>query len=178
MRADSPEVTFAAGPRVRLRAGDIHGLKEKAKASERDRARFCAHMSVDDDLHEMIIVKTRDAYVRPHKNLKKRKSFHIIEGEADLLFFDDTGNVIECCRMGDYHSGDVFFYRLSHPGYHTLLIRSDWLVFQETTNGPFKTSDTVYASWAPDEKDATSVTRYVQRLRQVVDGPDPLPEPR
>jgi cupin fold WbuC family metalloprotein len=117
----------------------------------------------------MFIANTRATYVRPHRNLKKSKSFHIIEGSVDVVMFDDVGNIIEVIQMGDYSSGLTFYYRMAEPGYHTLLIRSDFLVFVEATEGPFRRSDTVYAPWAPEESDSFAVKEFREQLTQAVE---------
>jgi hypothetical protein len=48
--------------------------------------------------------------------------------------------------------------------FHTILITSEWLVFHETTAGPFDPSRTVFAAWAPDGSDAVTAADYMARL--------------
>jgi hypothetical protein len=48
--------------------------------------------------------------------------------------------------------------------FHTILITSDWLVFHETTAGPFDPSRTAFPDWAPDGSDAAAASRYIARL--------------
>lgn len=170
------EVFFADEGIVKVGRRDIEFLKEKARYNERKRIRLCAHKDVDDKLHEMLIVHTKDTYVRPHKHLNKSESFHVIEGSVDVIVFDEDGSIIEVIRMGDYLSGRRFYYRMSDPYYHTLLIRSDFLVFHETTNGPFKKSDTILAPWAPDETDSAAVKEFMEHLAQAVESFLPLRE--
>ena len=68
--------------------------------------------------------------------------------------------------MGAYASGRPFYYRIAAPLFHTLLIRSDVLVFHETTSGPFSRADTVFAPWAPEDGDAAAVRRYLADLER------------
>ena len=82
----------------------------------------------------------------------------------DLVVFDETGEIVEVIRLGDYLSGRQFYYRIPDGCYHTLLIRSEWLVFHETTNGPFKKSDTVFPPWAPEETAAPAVRDFMQQM--------------
>lgn len=167
VRQESEEVVYATEPVVKVGFQDIAMLKDKAGGSVRQRVRLCAHLSVDDSLHEMFIVHTRDTYIRPHKHLNKSESFHVIEGLVDVVMFDDAGNPKEIVYMGDYLSGRLFYYRLAVPVYHTLLIRSDYLVFHEITRGPFNRADTVFASWSPDPNDRESVARFTQKLTRL-----------
>jgi len=83
---------------------------------------------------------------------------------ADLVFFDETGGINCVSRMGDYGSGLVFYSRISEPCYHSLLIRSEKLVFHEVTSGPFQKQDTLFAPWAPEGSDLSAVKRFVEYL--------------
>jgi cupin fold WbuC family metalloprotein len=165
----SDEVLFGDEPVIKVGHAEIQWLKQRAEQNPRKRIRLCAHKDVDHRLHEMLIVHTRETYVRPHKHLTKNESFHVVEGCADVVIFDDTGNVVEVIRMGDYSSGRMFYYRISEPCYHTLVIRSEFLVFHETANGPFKRTDTVPAPWAPGEDDITAQKEFIERISQTVD---------
>ena len=166
------EVLVASSPLVQLGRADIEALKRQALTNPRRRIRICAHPDTADRLHEMLIVHTRGAYVRPHKHLQKSESVHIIEGEVNVVFFDDAGAVAEVVRMGDYGSGRKFYYRIGGPRYHTLLITSEFLVFHEVTNGPFRREDTVFAPWAPEEADAAACAAFQQRVAATIgEGP-------
>ena len=158
------EVFVARGPLVQVGRADVEALKQRALANPRRRIRICAHPDTADRLHEMLIVHMRGAYVRPHKHLQKSESVHIIEGEVDVVFFDDAGAVAEVVRMGDYGSGRKFYYRVGGARYHTLLIASEFLVFHEVTNGPFRRADTVFAPWGPEEADPAACAAFQERV--------------
>ena len=68
--------------------------------------------------------------------------------------------------MGEYLSGRKVYYRLSTPRYHTLIVHSDFLVFHEIVKGPFEKSDTIFASWAPEERNLQACQKYMQRLKR------------
>jgi cupin fold WbuC family metalloprotein len=163
-RAESAEVRYATDAILVVDAGDVTALKGAAEDNSRRRIRLCAHHSIDDRLHEMLIVHTNHTYVRPHKHVGKSESFHIVEGDVDVVVFDDGGGVTEVIRMGAFASGRPFYYRIAEPLFHTLLIRSDVLVFHETTSGPFRRADTVFAPWAPEDGDTAAVRRYLAGL--------------
>ena len=162
------EVLYSADRIVRVSQEDIEFLKSAARKNKRERIRLCGHRSTDDTVHEMLIVHTRATYVRPHKHFGKSESFHVIEGTADIVVFDDLGSVVDVVPMGLGGTGRNFFYRLSEPAFHTLLITSDYFVFHETTSGPFKREETHFAPWAPDEADETSVRKFVDGLAGIV----------
>jgi cupin fold WbuC family metalloprotein len=164
VRIVSNEVVYSDDLSTNVSCHDIENLVQRALSATRRRARLCVHKDVQDPLHEMLIVHTRDAYVRPHKHLNKVESLHIIEGVADLVLFDEEGAVTAFTHMGDYPSGLVFFSRISEPCYHTLLIRSERLVFHEVTEGPFNRADTMFAPWSPEDSDLSAAEKYVEQL--------------
>ncbi len=145
------EVLYALDAFTNVDGGDIELLKDKASKNPRKRIRFCAHKDTNDTLHEMLIIHSKGAYVRPHKHLNKSESFHIIEGKLKVVVFDEEGGVVESINMGEYSTGDVFYYRLSENCFHTVVPISDIVVFHETTNGPFEREDIIFAPWAPKE---------------------------
>ena len=168
-REHSPEVVYAADPIVLVDRQDIDYLVQRAAQNPRKRVRLCAHKDTNDRLHEMLIVHARECYVRPHKHLAKSESFHVIQGVVDIVLLDEAGKIVEVVPMGDFASGRKFYYRLADPLYHTLIIRSDWVIFHEVTNGPFKREDTIFADWAPPESDAAGVSQFMSNLKGQVD---------
>ena len=169
-RTINEEVLYTDERLVTVGSRDIEELKDLATRNRRKRIRLCAHRDVDDKVHEMLIVHAKDAYVRPHKHLTKSESFHIIEGTADVVIFDEEGTATDLVKMGDHSSPWSFYYRISEPYYHTVLIRSDFLVFHETATGPFIRSDSVMAPWSPEEDDVRAVAEFSARLDRAVDG--------
>ena len=111
----------------------------------------------------MLICLARETYIRPHRHAGKSESFHMIDGELDVVLFHDDGAIREVIRMGPYQSRQPFFYRLMEPCFHTVLVSTPHAVFHETTNGPFDPADTEFASWAPAEGDEAE--EYQSRLR-------------
>ena len=63
-------------------------------------------------------------------------SFNVISGSADLLIFDNKGNIKKKILISDKKKG-VGFYRMRKLTYHSLIIKSDYFIFQEVTKGPF-----------------------------------------
>ena len=168
MRTVSEEVLVADEVIVQLGAANLEQLKTAAAANARHRIRVCAHQDPSDPLHEMVIVHMEGVYVRPHKHLGKTESMHVVDGVADVVLFDDDGGVREVIPIGAADSGRTFFYRLASPRYHTLVVSSEFFVFHEVTNGPFRREDTVFPPWAPEEDDATGIARFRERLASAI----------
>ncbi|GAB2861214.1 hypothetical protein GCM10027277_32350 [Pseudoduganella ginsengisoli] len=150
----SNEVYVAPGPVAAIGAAEIALLKEAVDASPRGRVRINLHADGSAPLHEMFIAIKPGSYIRPHKHPAKSESFHLVHGAVDVVVFDDAGNVTQVVKLGQPDGGDgrrAFYYRMSEPLFHTLIIRSDVLIVHETTNGPFDRSATIFAGFAPEE---------------------------
>ena len=144
---------------------DINRLISLAKNTTRGRVRYCSHSSGQESLHEMFIVHPKGAYVRPHKHLDKIESMLVIDGEVDYVMFDNDGNVDNVVKMGNYESKKSFYQTIRKDKFHTLVIKSEWLVFLEITNGPFDKENTVYAEWSPKESDTLSVEVFLNKIK-------------
>lgn len=164
IRMESPEVFYPGQETVVVGSAEIEQLKRVALTSPKKRARLCTHQSPVDDLHEMLIVLPHDAYVRPHRHLGKAESLSILEGEADIVLFNDDGTVRTVIQMGPHGSGKSFYYRLSQPVYHTVIVRSQLVLFHEVTEGPFRREQTEYATWSPDECDQPRIDQFLNSL--------------
>ena len=104
----SEEVFYPDEKIVKVDHQDIVMLKEKGLMNKRQRSRLCDHNEVGDTLHEMLIIHTKDTYVRPHKHLNKSESFHIVEGSLNVILFDEEGQITDVIQMGNYLSGKFF----------------------------------------------------------------------
>jgi cupin fold WbuC family metalloprotein len=151
-----------------LKKNDIENLIELAKYTSRNRVRFCSHSSSSDNLHEMFIVHPKNAYVRPHKHLKKIESMIVLYGEVEYVVFDDEGRIENSISMGNFESTNPFYQTIREETYHSLIIKSDWLVFLEITNGPFYKKDTIFAEWSPIESELEEVKKYMNKINSEV----------
>jgi cupin fold WbuC family metalloprotein len=149
VRNTSQDVFVALGSVIQITAEDLAPIVSRGMNSPRKRARLCAHPDPIDPLHEMLICLVRGTYVRPHRHARKSESFHLIDGELEVVLFDDAGGVRQVVRLGSYHSGKAFYYRLAEPLFHTVVVRTPFVLFHETTNGPFDRTDSEFAPWAP-----------------------------
>jgi cupin fold WbuC family metalloprotein len=164
-REQSPGILYAEG-KTSVDRAMVARLAEMARRLPNRRARLCAHAGPDSPVHEMLVALAQGTYIRPHRHNDKVESYHIIEGEADLVEFDDDGRVQEVVPLGPQASGKVFYYRNPARGYHMMLLRSDTLAFVETTNGPFVQGGQEFAPWSPEEKDSSAVAEFLGRVRK------------
>jgi len=163
---ESNEVLYPDEDIVVLAASDIKELKQLVRHNPRNRIRICAHRNPNETLHEMFIIHTQDCYVRPHKHLGKAESMTVLEGEVDVVLFSENGELLDIIHMSEPLLGKTFYYRISDPIYHSLIIRSEYLVFHEVTQGPFVKKDTLFPDWAPDENDHELVNKFLKGVQE------------
>jgi cupin fold WbuC family metalloprotein len=160
----SPEIIYSDGGFLAVDHSIIALLKDKAGKSARRRCRLCFHAGEDASQQEMLIVMHRSSYVRPHRHIGKMETMTLIEGACDALLFDEAGSVTEAVAMSPAADGGTFFYRMPDRVFHTLIFRSEWIVFLETTIGPFDRAMTETPEWAPPETDSAAGHVYLSGL--------------
>lgn len=160
----SPEVFLTDGPIATVGPTEIEVLRKAVSLTPKRRARINAHPDSTDELHEMIIAIEPGSYIRPHKHPGKSEAFHIIEGAVDIVVFDEAGEIDRIVALAAKGGDMPFYYRMSKPHYHTLIIRSELLVVHEITNGPFRPEGTVFADFAPEEGDVAAANAFQTAL--------------
>ena len=133
--------------------------------AEGRQSRLCTHFNHDNLLHEMIIVHLKGNYIPPHKHANKIESFHIIKGKLAVVLFSNDGEIKEIVLL-DANNGNLY-YRLSESLFHTVVPLSDYIVFHEVTNGPFKKEDMFLPEWAPKKGDK-SISRFQDGLNNAI----------
>lgn len=157
----SPEVFYTKSSFVSTDGQTVEMLKEAAALSPKSRARLCTHPDPTAKQQEMLIVMHRGSYVPPHRHLDKSETVTVLEGQATAILFSDTGEPIETIDLDEYRSKSAFFYRMPAGTFHSLLFRSEWFVFLETTIGPFNPDRSETASWAPPESQGDEGLSYL-----------------
>jgi len=132
------------------------------------RSRLCTHPDFRAGVHEMLIVHHRDVFVRPHYHIGKSESFLLIEGAATVVFLDESGGLQQAFRVGAAGTGLPFYYRIPERVIHTFIIESEWLVFQEVTQGPFDSVTNVTPPWSPEEHDLELRRAFLDRLAPAI----------
>ena len=160
----SPEIVYSDGGFLGADASIIAMLKDRAEVAPRRRCRLCFHADADAAQQEMLIVMHRSSYVQPHRHRGKVETLTVVEGRCDALLFDETGKVTDVVAMSPAAEGGSFFYRMPPGLFHSLIFRSEWLVYLETTIGPFDRAKSEAADWAPPETDADAGHAYLSSL--------------
>lgn len=153
----SNDVYQALGSIINIGQSEVAFLKAQLPFSSKGRVRINLHPSSNDLLHEMFIAISAHSYIRPHKHPMKSESFHIIYGEVDIVLFEDDGKIREVISLAHRKNGASFFYRISEPIFHTLVVKSEFVVLHEITNGPFNEGEAIFGTFAPDEIDEVKI---------------------
>lgn len=164
LRIISPEIVYSDGGFLAADARTVSMLKDLAKVAPRSRCRLCFHDDANAAQQEMLIVMHRNSYVRPHRHSGKVETLTVVEGRCDALLFDVSGYVTDVVPMSAPAEGGSFFYRMPPGLFHTLIFRSEWLVYLETTIGPFDRACTEVADWAPAESEPEAGHAYLSQL--------------
>ena len=170
--AVSPEVFYSNGAFLAVSRNDVEILKTAALASPRRRSRLCFHSSPEETQQEMLIVMHRDSYISPHRHQTKAETLGIFEGCCEALLFNDSGDLVEKRLMTSPIQGGSFFYRMPPARFHSLLFHSEWVVFVETTIGPFTPSANDLATWAPSERDPSKGLAFLRKASDSLSLPD------
>ncbi len=166
---ESPEVLYARPGCEFINARDVAELKRRAASSSQKRCRICLHDGPGAALHGMLIVHGRDTYVRPHRHLGRPEVLIAIEGSSTFVRFDAEGRPTDLVRFGA-GGGDTVARVISVPirEWHGLIIDSEWLVFYESTLGPFDPSASEAAPWSCVAADQHGVDCYHSKMRALL----------
>ena len=138
-------------------------LKDEAANDERKRARILLHRDARDPVQQMLIAVGCDSYIRPHRQIGKRKSYVFVEGRLFVVFFDAEGEMLERVVMDDSGKGQRII-SFDAGTWHTVVNASEVALYVETISGPYKIEGTEWAPWAPDPVDTPNVRRFLRMV--------------
>ena len=122
----------------------IHNLKIIASRHPLKRARVCLHESLDNKVHEMIIVAHKDGIIPPHSHpIDKPESYHVIEGVLQVSIFNNDGALKETFVLK--HDEHPKMYRIQGGVWHQPIPVTEWVIYHEVATGPFnKEKDVIF----------------------------------
>ncbi len=112
-------------------------LTEQAKASERKRAHFNLHESLDEGIHRLCMGAEPGTFIRPHRHLSgdKWELFTILRGEIVILIFDQDGYVLKRIEMTA--GGDICVIEIPATSWHAFASMQSGSVVMEVKKGPY-----------------------------------------
>jgi cupin fold WbuC family metalloprotein len=163
----SPEVFISDEPVGKFGKREMDFLRNALPHAPRRRVRICMHKNTEDRFHEMFIMFSKGSYLAASKHLGKDESVDVVEGKADLVLFNEVGEITNVISVGDPSTGLPFYFRTPRERYHAWIVRSDVFAVHEVTEGPFRRGDTIFAPWSPgDVNDPVAVPKYQEQLEQ------------
>ncbi len=145
---------------------DIVGwLKSKARLATNKRARICLHQSADELVHEMIIAVHKESYIPPQIHPDKVESFHLIEGQCDVVLFTPDGKVENVVKLNAATNSECsYFYRVGAGVPHVIRIDSEFVVFHEVAKGPVTANSNQIPKWLPHFESVEKAKRWLSSL--------------
>lgn len=123
----------------------INELVEISKNDGNKNIRLCLHSSPEESLHDMIILEYKDKKCRKaHKHSDKDETLVMLYGKMLVMLFDEQGELIYK-NILDAENNRV--YRNARNKYHAYLPTSDFVIYKETKQGPFKQTDNIPPNW-------------------------------
>ena len=165
-RQENPEVYYAPPGFVTISDTEIDWLIERASKLPRKRSRLCFHQGPSSLVHDMLIIHHQSCYVRPHRHFTREETLTVLRGKASTLLFSERGDLEKRVALGSVGHGRVNIHRMPPGLFHVLVIESEWLVFLETTAGPFDPKGSEFAPWSPDGKDVETANYFTEELRR------------
>jgi cupin fold WbuC family metalloprotein len=149
---------------VSVSRADLEYMRSEANRTVNKRICLCVHQSDKDQLHEMFGVYTHKTFFGDKLHFGKDKSLHILEGEADLIIFDEVGNIRDLVQLGDRTKDKNIFVRVPQGVTYSLIVRSEYLIVHEATSGPFNREETLWADWSPLDSELPALKVHQQHL--------------
>ena len=141
----------------------LEELAARAAASPRRRAHYNIPAAPEDLVQRFIVMALQDSYFRPHRHAARAELALILEGDVELVTFDERGALTARSPVGG-HSASLA-YETPPAAWHTVLVSSARAAFLEIKQGPYDpATSSQFAQWAPAEGDA-SVAAFQQWLQ-------------
>lgn len=146
----------------------IEFLRAAVMVSPGDQAQINLHTGDDDPLQEMLVAFRRTSYIRPQKPSGKGEVIHIIEGQADVVVFNDDGAVTEVISLDASGAAGGLTCRMPASAYHMLLVHSDVLIVHKVATAPSIAGESVPAGFSPDAADREGGAAFLEAVRRDV----------
>lgn len=141
---ESPEVIYSHEEITEVSSQWIRLLTKQASLSPRKTCRLCVHRNKDSVIHQMIILHSKSVTVPVHKHLHSDEILNVFSGSAILNFYKNNGVISKTIKLSQEK---CFAVTIPKDIFHSLIIESDWFLFQEIIMGPFTPKNTEFANW-------------------------------
>lgn len=152
-----------------IHSKELHELTQKAAQSERRRTHLNVHETLDASVQRLFIATEPDTYMRPHRHPEAHKweFLIVLNGEIDLLLFDDAG-VLQ--QRESLSPTAVRAVEVPPNSWHAYVCQQPGTVVLEIKEGAYiPTAAGDFAPWSPAEG-ADGAAAYQQWMRDAMPG--------
>jgi cupin fold WbuC family metalloprotein len=144
-------------------------VSARAEASPRRRMNHNFHSGHEDNPHRFLNVLLKGTYIQPHRHIDppKTETFIVLEGEAEVLIFNSTGEITNRFVLGrSSPSGKSWGIDLAPEVWHTIIPITERVICFEVKPGPWEpANDKDFAPWAPKEGEAEAAAYLASLAR-------------
>ena len=143
---------------------DLKALAQQAAQSERRRSHLNVHDSLDASVQRLFIATEPDTYMRPHRHPQAHKWEFLmaVQGEIDLLVFNDDGSL---AQRESLSATAVRAVEIPPNTWHAYVCRQSGTIVLEVKEGAYlPTPEEDFGPWTPAEGSADAPA-YAQWMR-------------
>lgn len=139
----------------RITSSLLAELDRKAGASPRLRTNHNLHEAPEANVQRLAVKLKRGTYIRPHRHKVRWELGITLQGEMDLVLFNEDGLLTERVRMAP--NGSTLLVELPAAQWHSYVCVSETATFFEVKEGPYDpATSSEFAPWSPPEGDAAA----------------------
>lgn len=145
-------------------AESLDALSEVAKASDRLRTNLNIHESPDAAVQRLFLAFEPGTYIRPHRHPQAHKweLFILLQGELDVLLFNDAGEVVERIPL---FAASTRVVEIPANTWHSYVSKKSGTLALEIKQGAYLPSrEEDFLSMAPAEN-TREVAAYLQWMK-------------
>lgn len=143
----------------------LNELSLIAKGSERLRTNLNIHETPDASVQRLFLAFEPGTYIRPHRHPESHKweLFIILQGELDLLIFNDAGEIVDSVTLSDTATRAV---EIPPNTWHSYVSKQSGTLAIEIKEGAYlPTSEHDFLPSSPSENTA-EVSAYYQWMKK------------
>ena len=141
---ENPEVIYSSEEITEVSGQWIKLLTKQASLSPRKPCRLCLHRNKASALHQMIILHNKIVHVPIHRHLHSNEILNVFSGSAIINFYKNNGVISKTINLSQENCLTV---TIPKGIFHSLIVTSNWFLFQEIIGGPFIPKNTELADW-------------------------------
>ena len=152
---------------------DLQALSFKARKSDRLRTNMNIHETPDAEVQRFFLAFEPDTYIRPHRHPETHKweLFIVLEGELELLLFNDAGEITERVSLS---AADTRVVEIPPNTWHSYVcLQSGTLALEVKQGGYLPTAEQDFLAVSPAEN-TPGVSAYFEWLKSNSNGFLPL----